>query len=306
MSNSTQLPLCHLPYELLQIIADFLNAKDLQSLSKTCRKLYKIFHNEEFWLHRIRHHFPRSIVQLYTNDIFKQPDLISTFNDIQPTGFAHVRTDNFLDNVAITSSTHYNDDAIERRHAKMYVSQKVFLNDLEYFQYNKPNDHESIPSMKLIYFYLIDRKRCASVNMDMPIHDSQHVYKVLDADSLTGQVTYVKEIVRLDMTGRFQHTIMPGKYEVSWRMKGVANKTQMPGETEFILVPQHGRLLNYKMIDEDFQNLLHQYGDNWFTVNMTQTIIYEPSIVLIAIRNWNNRLWKRDLRLDCIELTIVP
>ncbi|UJR25819.1 hypothetical protein I4U23_007169 [Adineta vaga] len=293
----------HLPYELLQTITDFLNVKDLQALSKTCQTFYIFINNDKFWLYRLRHQFSRSIVQLYTTDLFKKPEYISTYNEIQASGFAHSRTDHILDNLAITSATHYNDEAVERRQTKMYISKEMFLMDLEFFQYNKPNDSTTVPFMKLIYFYLIDRKRCSAIDMDT---GDQDAFKTFDADSLTGQIINVREVVRLDITGRFQCKIMPGKYEVSWRMKGNLNSTKMPGETEFILVPQHGKLMIYRMMDEDFQSLLLQYDNSWFLVKMGYILIYEPSTILIGIRNWNNRFWKKFLQLDCIELTIVP
>ncbi len=58
---------------------------------------------------------------------FKKPLIIETYNEIRPSGFAHIQTENKLDQLAINSATHYNDEAIERRHARMYVSKDDFF-----------------------------------------------------------------------------------------------------------------------------------------------------------------------------------
>jgi len=44
----------------------------------------------------------------------QKPEIIETYNEIRSPGFAHIRTENELDHLAINSPTHYNDEAIER------------------------------------------------------------------------------------------------------------------------------------------------------------------------------------------------
>src|SRR5262249_46707704 len=148
-----------------------------------------------------------------------KPEIIETYNEIRPSGFAYIRTDDQLDQLAITSATHYNDEAIEKRHAKMFVSKEEFLNNLEFYQFNKPNNYSDISFMKLIYFYLIDRKRCAAVDMNINHHELYDLIEDNDVDSLTGHIISLQDAYWVEITGRFEHKIMPGKYEVSWRMK---------------------------------------------------------------------------------------
>jgi hypothetical protein len=59
------------------------------------------------------------------------------------------------------------------------------------------------------------------------------------------------------------------------------------------------------MFEDDFYDLISKHENHWFIVKMSQIIIYEPSIVLVAIENWNDVSWKFNLSLDCIELTLV-
>ncbi|CAF1400407.1 unnamed protein product [Adineta steineri] len=298
--------LFRIPHEILQIITNFLNISDLQSLSKTCLSFYTFFNDNNFWNYRIHKQFPQSIVQFYTSDIFNKPEVIQVYNQIQQTNFAHSRAESEFDNLAITSATHYNDDAIESSHRKMYVSKEDFLNNLEYYQYDKPSDYTKIPFMKLIYFYLIDRKRCAVVNMNVIHRDDQHLVEEFHEDSLTGRIIHLKKVCWLEINGRFEFKIMPGKYEISWRIKCNPGHTYIDGETEFIVVPQHGKLSNYKITQSEFENLIFEHKNDWFIIKTGHTIIYEPSIVLTTIRNWNTGHWKYDILWDCTELTLIP
>jgi hypothetical protein len=283
-----------------------LKIRDILSLGQTCQSFYRFFNDDNFWIHRIRAQFPTSIAQLYIFDLFKKPEIIETYNEIRPSGFSHVQTGNELDHLAINSATHYNDEAIAKRNGKMYVSKEEFFNDLEFYQFNQPTDYSAVPFMKLIYFYLIDRKRSAAVEMNIIHRGLYDLIEDDDVDSLTGHIISLKNASWLEITGRLEHKIIPGKYEVSWRMKCNKLGTYMRGETEFIVVPQHGKLLDYRMSEDDFHTLTSKHEDRWFVIKMGEIIIYEPSIILVGIRNWNETNWKSNLSWDCIELTLVP
>jgi Holliday junction resolvase len=306
LSSNETCWLFRLPPEILQIITGYLTTADIQSLSQTCQTFHRFIDNNNFWICRIRDQFPQRITKLYTFDLFKKPEIIQTHNDIRPSGFAHIRAESELDLLAITSATHYNDEAIEKRHETMYVSKEDFLNNVEFYQFNKPHNLLEIPFMKFIYFYLIDRKRCATVDMNVTHRNDYYLVEEEDADSLTGHIIHLNNVCWLEINGRFEHKIMPGKYEVSWRMKGGSENVNIEGETEFLVVPQHGKLLIFKMCENDFREKTLEHGSGWFTVKIGQVIIYEPSIVLVAIRNWNNGWWKSGISWDCIEITLVP
>jgi len=111
-SNDSSCWFQRLPMEILQIITDFLKIKDVISLSQTCRNFYRFINDHNFWIHRIHCQFAPSIAQLYTFDLFQKPEIIETYNEIRPSGFTHVQTENELDRLAINSATHYNDEAI--------------------------------------------------------------------------------------------------------------------------------------------------------------------------------------------------
>jgi hypothetical protein len=295
-----------LPPEILQTITEYLNIRDIISLSRTCRAFNTLINNDNFWIHRIRCHFPPSIAYLYTFDLFQEPEYIETNDEPRPSGFDNGRSEGELDRLARKSATHYNDEAIERRHEKMYVSKEDFLKHLQYFQFNKPTNYLQIPLMKLIYFYMIDRKRKAIVDMDVVHRNDHYLVEQNDEESLKGRIIHLQSVCWLEITGRFEHKIMPGKYEVIWRMKCRGNDVRIWGETEFIVVPSHGKLLIHKISENDFRTYALQNGNQWFLVNMGQVIIYEPSTVLMGIRNWSNGNWKSGISWDCIELKLVP
>ncbi|UJR23089.1 hypothetical protein I4U23_026112 [Adineta vaga] len=309
-SNDNQISgicwLLDLPPEIIQMFTDYLNVNDLISFSRTCRTFYTLINNDNFWMHRIHRQLPHSIAQLYTIDVYQPPEMIQTIDEPRHADFLHVRTDSDFDKLANSSATHYNDEVIERRHDKMYVSNEDFLKHVNYFQFKTPSHHSTIPFMKLVYFYLIDRKRRAAASMDVIHLDGNYLADRTDQDSLTGHIIQLRSVCWLELTGRFQQRIMPGKYEVSWRMKGRTGYVTLYGETEFLVVPSHGKLLIKKIEDNDFRNYVLQQGDRWFTMNMGEIIIYKPSIVWMAIRNWNNGNWKSGLSWDCIELRMIP
>jgi len=295
-----------LPPEILQMITDFLTVHDLISLSRTCRELHTLINDDSYWIHRIHSEFPRPIAQLYTFDLFQEPEHIQTNDEPRPSGFNHVRDNGEIDLLARNSATHYNDEAIERRHAKMYVSKEDFLSNVQYFQFTKPREDLEVPLMKLIYFYLIDRKRRAAVNMDVIHLNNSYLADSIDRDSLTGHIIQLRNVCWLEITGRFEQNIMPGKYEVIWRMKSHSNNALMWGETEFIVVPSHGKMLINRLRDSDFRNYILEHSNRWFSITMGQIIIYEPSLVLMGIRNWNDGSWKSGISWDCIELKLIP
>lgn len=305
LSSNATCWLLSVPNEILQFITVFLSAPDIISLSKTCRTFYALLNADDFWIYLIKRQFPESTAQLYTTDLFKKPVTIQSHDKIRQPGFLHDHTNSSLDVLAINSATHYNDEAIEKRHEQMYVSKEDFLNSVQFYQYKKPNNHSTIPFMKVIYYYLIDRKRTAAADMEVVHRNSFYLVEENDADSLTGRIISLRSVCWLQINGQFEHKIMPGKYEVSWRMKTDQNGISLWGITEFIVVPQHGNLLNYQISDDDFRTLAITHGDRWFVVKMGQIVIYEPSNVLVAIRNWNNPSWKHGLSWDCIELAIA-
>ena len=295
-----------LPPEIIQIITDYLNPHDLSAFSRACRTFYDLINQDSFWTHRIHRQFPHPVAQLYTSDLYRLPEMIQMTYEGRTPEFRHTRPESQLDRFAIISATRYNDEAIEQSHTKMYVSKDKFLTNLRYFQFRTPKNLSTIPFMKLIYFYLIDRKRRAAVNMDVVHLNGSYLVNRSDRNSLTGHVIQLQSVCWLEINGHFEQKIMPGKYEVSWRMKSQANNINLYGETEFLVVPSHGKMLIKRVFDIDFQNYAIEHNNQWFTVNMGAIVIYEPSEVYMAIRNWNNGYWKSGISWDCIELKIIP
>ena len=305
-SSSAECPLVRLPPEILQIITDQLTTADLNTLGRTCRALCELMKDDKFWIQRIHDQFPPSIAQLYTLEMFREPETIGTHNEIRPSGFLHTRADDPLDLLAIESATHYKDEAVGKRRAKMFVSKEEFVQEVDFYQFTKPEQTIDVPLMKLVYFYLIDRKRCATVDMDVTHRNDQYLVEEEDADSLVGRIIHLERVCWLSISGRLEKKLMPGNYEVSWRLRERDNRVNLFGITEFIAVPQYGKSLIYQMTLDDFRSLRLEHGNSWFTVRMGSIVIYEPSTVLVAVRNWLNGNWKTGVSWDCIEFALIP
>ena len=295
-----------LPVEILQMMTEFLTLRDVISLSRTCHTFHALIDQDSFWTHRIRLQFPPAIAHLYTLELFQPADCIETVDELRPSGIANVRGDAEIDRAAIHSATHYNDAAVEQRREKMYVSKDDFASQVQYFQFKQPKPHLNIPLMKLVYFYLIDRKRAATVSLDVVHRNSQNLVERADGDSYTGRMIHLQSVCWLEITGRFERRLMPGRYEATWRIKSPNAHLYIAGETEFIVVATHGTLLIHRMSDQDFRDHVLSHGNRWFLVKMGQMTIYEPSTVHVAIRNWIDGSWKSGIAWDCIELTPRP
>lgn len=297
--------LLQLPPELLQIITEYLSSRDLSSLGRTCQAFYRLMNEDQFWIHLIRARVPPAMTSFYTYDVFQEPTILPTNDQPRPTGFMNSRSDSDLDRSAADSATHYNDDAVQQRQGKMFVSKENFRKCVQYFQFGKPRNNQTIPLMKLVYFYLIDRKRTAIVDMHVTHRNDQYLIERSDRNSFKGRIIYLNNVCWLEITGQFPRPILPGKYQVIWRMKTNGGYISVVGETEFIVVPTHGRLLNHKISEQDFRDYAIRYGQHWFSVNTGEILIYEPSTVHVAIRNWANGNWKSGIAWDCVELKIV-
>ena len=297
--------LVSLPLEILQMITGYLPATDIHALSRTCRALHDIIDQSSFWIHRVRSEFSANIAQFYLHDVFQKSEPVTSYDPIRPSGLHHTLADRELDRLAMHCTTHYNDESVEKRQERMFVAEDAFADRVEFYQYRKPANYEEIPLAKLIYFYLRDRKRCAAVDMHVIHRKDGFLVEEEDVDSFKGRVIHLQSVCWLEITGHFEHTIMPGTYDVRWRMKGDAAGIRLSGETEFIVVPQHGKLLIHRMSSDDFQNQMLEHEHRWFTVNIGQILIYEPSKVSVAVRNWIHRGWKSGLSWDCVELHLA-
>src|ERR1700733_10961936 len=89
-TNNNTLGICYilqLPPEILQTITEYLKVRDVFSLSQTCQAFYTLINDDNFWIHRIRCQFSPTIYQLYTFDLFQEPEYIQTNDEPRPSGF---------------------------------------------------------------------------------------------------------------------------------------------------------------------------------------------------------------------------
>lgn len=295
----------YLPVEVIQNIATNLNLRDIGAFSRTCRSIHEIIDNDDFWSHQIHVHFPRSIARFYTNELFHEPKLIEFEPPQKGSMIQSSRAESNFDQLAERAATVYDDDAIKKQNLKMFASRQDLVNTINYYQYQKNQHFDKVPLMKLIFLYLRDRKRLATVQMEAVHRNTHYLVEEKDETCLLGAYINLRTVCWLEITGRFPHQILPGKYRISWRMKFTDPSPRMWGNTEFLVVPTEGQMKNYVMNENDFRSLALEHREQWFTMSMGEILIFKPSIVHCAIRNWSNGNWKSGIAWDCIELTIV-
>ncbi|CAF0953466.1 unnamed protein product [Didymodactylos carnosus] len=304
--------LLDLPPELFYLIGEHLSHDDLSRLSQTCSRLYQFINSDTLWTHLIRFKFPPSIAKLYTNGIFEEERDEATEtekthqNKAQRPSFLNSKDSEWkLDAAAIRSAADYNETTVI--HLTMHLDQKWFRENVRYYQFNKTHslNCKNIPLMKLMYFYLIDRKRVATTDMVVVhLNNENYLREIRTKDSLNGRVVKLFSVCWLDITGKMEN-ILPGKYEFSWRMR-LDMSAEIDGTTEFLAVPEYGTLICYRWTDEIIQEMKIKHGTAWFTADMGTTTIYKPSTVYVAVRNWTTPYWKQGLSWDCCELKLLP
>ena len=113
---------------------------------------------------------------------------------------------------------------------------------------------------KFIYFQLIKRKRISFSDLNRLSLDTNRNYTtVADPSSLTGYVLCIKDSIELLYSLHIEtvfEDILPGKYDVIWRMK--LNIPYLLGETEFLAVADQtnpGEMAYMRWTQEDFLSM---------------------------------------------------
>jgi hypothetical protein len=179
------------------------------------------------------------------------------------------------------------------------------------------DDHNKPCHSKLIYFELIKRKRISFADLNRFSFDTNRTYTTIsDPSSLTGYVLSIKDSISLCYSLHIETVfpnILPGKYDVIWRMK--LQIPYMLGETEFIAIPEQinpGEIAYMRWTQEDFLSMYRCFNceitktDLWFyqTIGLVEITGNQPCNVYISMINHDSIHAKHGVFLDYVELKL--
>ncbi|UJR26926.1 hypothetical protein I4U23_008235 [Adineta vaga] len=168
---------------------------------------------------------------------------------------------------------------------------------------------------KLIYLDLIKRKRIAFSEFNRFTLDTNRNYTtIIDPSSLNGSVLHIKDSLELCYTLHIEtlfKDILPGKYDVIWRMK--LDLPYMLGETEFFAVAEQinpGHIAYMRWTQDDFSSMYRCFycdltkTNLWFYQSIGYIEIHgdKPSNVYISMTNYDSIHAKYGVYLDYVEL----
>jgi hypothetical protein len=170
---------------------------------------------------------------------------------------------------------------------------------------------------KFIYFQLIKRKRISFSDFNLFSFDTNRNYiTVPDPSSLNDNVLYINDSIQFCYSIHIEtifYNILPGKYDVIWRMK--VNLPYILGETEFFAIPEQinpGKTAYMKWTQEDFLSMYRCFNCDitktnlWFyqTIGVVEINGDKPCNVYISMINHDSVHAKHGLYLDYVELKL--
>jgi len=170
---------------------------------------------------------------------------------------------------------------------------------------------------KFIYFELIKRKRRSFSELHLFSFDTNRNYTTIaDPSSLTGYVLNIKDSIELCYSLHIEtifENILPGKYDVIWRMK--LNIPYMLGETEFLAIAEQinpGQIAYMRWTQEDFLSMYRCFNCDmtktnlWFyqTIGIVEINGDKPCNVYISMTNQDSIHAKLGVLLDYVELKL--
>ncbi|CAF3039229.1 unnamed protein product [Rotaria sp. Silwood2] len=170
---------------------------------------------------------------------------------------------------------------------------------------------------KIIYFELIKRKRISFSDFNLFTFDTNRNYTTIaDPSSLNGYVLYIKDSIEICYSLHIEtlfENILPGKYDVIWRMK--LSTPYMLGETEFFAVAEQvnpGRAAYMRWTQDDFLSMYRCFycditkTNLWFyqTIGIIEINGNKPCNVFISMTNHDSVHAKHGVYLDYVELKL--
>ncbi|CAF1683679.1 unnamed protein product [Rotaria magnacalcarata] len=170
---------------------------------------------------------------------------------------------------------------------------------------------------KSIYFELLKRKRISFADFNNFTFDTNRNYTtIVESSSLNGYVLYIKDTIEtcysLHIETMFEN-ILPGNYDVIWRMK--LNTPYMFGETEFFASAEQvnpGKTAYMRWTQDDFLSMYSCFycdiakTNLWFyqTIGTVEINGNKPCNVFISMTNHDSIHAKHGVYLDYVELKL--
>lgn len=170
---------------------------------------------------------------------------------------------------------------------------------------------------KYIYVELLKRKRISFSDFNHFTFDTNRNYTtVSDSSSLNGYVLYIKDSIEICYSLHIEtlfENILPGKYDVIWRMK--LDKPYMLGETEFFAIAEQansGKAAYMRWTQNDFLSMYRYFycditkTNLWFyqTIGTIEINGHTPCNVFISMTNHDSIHAKYGVYLDYVELKL--
>ena len=170
---------------------------------------------------------------------------------------------------------------------------------------------------KFIYFQLIKRKRISFSHFpSLSLDTNRNYITIADPSSLTGYVLCIKDSIELSYSLHIEtmfRDILPGKYDVIWRMK--LDIPYILGETEFYAVADQihlGEIAYMRWTQDDFLSMYRCFNCDitktnlWFyqTIGIVEVTGNKPCNVHVSMTNQDSTRAKLGLFLDYVELKL--
>jgi hypothetical protein len=205
-----------------------------------------------------------------------------------------------------------------RKQFGQIVWHRVIKNSLLLTDDNKIFDLNNKPCRsKIIYFELIKRKQISFSDLNRFSLDTNRNYLTTpDPSSLNGYVLSIKDSIALCYSlhiGTSFKNILPGKYDVLWRMK--LHLPYMLGETEFVAIAEQinpGKIAYMRWTQDDFLSMYRCFNCDitqtslWFyqTIGIVEVNGDKPCDVYISMTNNDAMHAKHGVFLDYVELKL--
>ena len=134
---------------------------------------------------------------------------------------------------------------------------------------------------------------------------------ISDSDAAAGRALQLSASGKM-MIAHFYHSIMPGRYEIFWRLRfmnvssilcELNNRNwsvqfeywnfelffSLDGNLEFIAVPQYGLMTRELASSDKFADCLEEYGSNYFRRSMGIITVFQRCTVFVGCVDFSRR-----------------
>lgn len=201
---------------------------------------------------------------------------------------------------------------------RKHFGYKIWNRSLTFTQDRKSSDSNNKPCRsKLIYFELAKRKCISFSDFNLFSFDTNRNYTIIaDPSSLNGHVLYIKDSLEICYSLHIEtlfENILPGKYDVIWRMK--LNTPYILGETEFFAAAEQANQKGTACMRWTQDDFLSMYLLFYCDVTKTSLWFYQsigsieingdkPCNVFVSMTNHDSIHAKHGVYLDYVELKL--